>query len=340
MTDANTMLLADAVAAARGMGITVFAASGNGGYADALTSPACVPSVIAVGATYDADLGARTWGGCTDAGTAADQVACFSNSSALLDLLTPGAWIESAALGGGRRGDAGTSMAVAHAAATAALLLQANRTLTPDQLEATLKESGVPVTDPRNGWIIPRIDALAAVSRVSTTPVPTPIPPTPTPTPAPVAPMVSGTIRLQGRIDHSGTTIRLGESPCAIAGQGGNITLNIAEMAPVTARTDANGYFELGLPVEHGFHCLYVEHAMYLWGQGPLTASSGKALTLPAGDLTGDGVINIFDLSRVAATYGSQNIETDLNHDGVVNIFDLTLIAGNYGRQSPVMNWQ
>ncbi len=339
--DANTVLLTEAVAAARGAGVVVFAAAGNSGYTDALTSPACIPGVIAVGSTYDADLGARTWGACADANTTADQITCFSNSGALLDLLAPGAWIESAALGGGQRGDAGTSMAVAHATGTAALLLQANRALTPDQVESTLKESGVPLTDSRNGWRIPRINALAAVSRVSTAPAPTPtpLPPTPTPAPAPAVSIISGTVKLQGRTDNSGTTISLGEAPCTRVNQGENVKLNIAQMAPLTARTDASGYFELTLPVDHGFHCLYVDHAMYLRGQGTLSADNGKALTLLAGDLTGDGIINIFDLTRVAATYGSQNVETDLNQDGVINIFDLTLITGNYGRQSPVMDW-
>lgn len=338
--DANTALLTAAIAAARGMGIVVFAASGNSGYTDALMSPACIPGVIAVGSTYDADLGGRVWGTCSDATTAVDQIACFSNSGALLDLLAPGAWIEATARGGGQRGDAGTSMAVAHATAAAALLLQANRALTPDQIEGTLKESGTPLTDPRNGWVVPRIDALAAVSLVAVAPTPTPPPVTPTPVPTPATVVISGAIQLQGRTDHSGVAISLTEAPCTVAGQGGSLTAAALPPATLFARTDAGGYFEVTLPFDHAYHCLSAAHAMYLPGQGAVAAGKGKTLTLPAGDLNGDGIINIFDLSQVAATYGTQNAATDLNQDGVVNIFDLTLIAGNYGRQSPVMDWQ
>ncbi|MBI1877769.1 MAG: S8 family serine peptidase, partial [Chloroflexi bacterium] len=46
--DANTMLYAAAVQAAREAGITIFAAAGNAGQAEALLAPACVSGVIAV----------------------------------------------------------------------------------------------------------------------------------------------------------------------------------------------------------------------------------------------------------------------------------------------------
>jgi len=339
--DANTALLSNAIAVARGAGIVVFAAAGNNSYTDALTSPACISEVIAVGSTYDANIGARTWGTCADGATAVDQIACFSNSGVMLDLLAPGAWIESTGRGGGSRGDAGTSMAVAHASATAALLLQANRTLTSVQIESILKESGTPLTDARNGWVVPRIDALAAVEMVATPPPPPPTPtaPLPTPTPMPVTLVISGIIQLQGRTEHSGVTISLSDAPCTTGGQGA-VARAGESPAPMTTRTNAIGHFEFSLPADHRYRCLHVEHAMYLRGQGSLSAGNGKTLTLPAGDLNGDGLINIFDLTRVAANYGTQNVEADLNQDGVVNIFDLTLIAGNYGRQNPVMDWR
>jgi subtilisin family serine protease len=165
-TDAITMLYADAVSAARTAGMVVFAAAGNHAQSAALTVPACISGVIAVGSTYDADLGPRNWRACADASTAPDQVACFSNSSAALDLLAPGAWITAAALGGGQGSNAGTSMAAPHAAAVAGLMFQQDPNLTPDEIETVLKETGVSVTDPRNGRVTPRIDALAAVTHV------------------------------------------------------------------------------------------------------------------------------------------------------------------------------
>ena len=123
--DANTQLFVEALNAAHQAGITLFAASGNGGDANAMMSPACISGVIAVGSTYDADSATRNWGFCKDDNPRADQITCFSNSSTALDLLAPGAWIVSTSLGGGQQGDAGTSMAAPHAAAVAALMLQA-----------------------------------------------------------------------------------------------------------------------------------------------------------------------------------------------------------------------
>jgi subtilisin family serine protease len=116
-----------------------------------MSAPACVSGVISVGATDKADR--LTWG---------------SNSSSALDLLAPGELILSCALGGGQTIYPGTSHASPHAAAVAALMLQANPGLSVAEIERFLKETGVPVTDSRNDRIriTPRIDALAAVTRV------------------------------------------------------------------------------------------------------------------------------------------------------------------------------
>jgi subtilisin family serine protease len=141
--------LVDAVKRARQAGIVVIAPAGNGGLAEMMSAPACVSGVISVGATDKADR--LTWG---------------SNSSSALDLLAPGELIMSCALGGGQTTYPGTSHASPHAAAAAALMLQANPALSAADVERVLKETGVPVTDSRNNRITPRIDALAAVTRV------------------------------------------------------------------------------------------------------------------------------------------------------------------------------
>src|SRR5262249_8501282 len=60
----------------------------------------------------------------------------------------------------------GTSMATPHATGTAALMLALNPALGADQLEQLLKNTGVSITDPRNGLAVPRLDALAAMSAV------------------------------------------------------------------------------------------------------------------------------------------------------------------------------
>ena len=48
-------------------------------------------------------------------------------------------------------------------------------------------------------------------------------------------------------------------------------------------------------------------------------------------DVTGDGVVNILDLTFVAARFGESDSDADLTGDGTVNILDLVLIAQNFG---------
>jgi chitodextrinase len=63
--------------------------------------------------------------------------------------------------------------------------------------------------------------------------------------------------------------------------------------------------------------------------------SSAKSFqtALVAGDVSGDGHVNISDLSILAATWQSTtDLRADLNHDGVVNISDLSIMAANWGK--------
>ena len=126
--------------------------------------PACIGNAIAVGAVYKGDVGTITFG-CTDATTAADRVACFSNSDSQVDVLAPGADCTSAGIGGGVSTFVGTSQACPVAAGVAALILSAHPGLSPDALEAAMKNTGVTITDP-DGLSFRRIDAKAAVDSV------------------------------------------------------------------------------------------------------------------------------------------------------------------------------
>jgi hypothetical protein len=87
---------ASTITKAKDAGISVVVAAGNNGYIDGLSSPACAPDAVSVGAVYD---GGISWGtGCNDATTAADKVVCFSNSASFLTLLAPGVNITSAGI--------------------------------------------------------------------------------------------------------------------------------------------------------------------------------------------------------------------------------------------------
>jgi subtilisin family serine protease len=146
-------------------GVTSFASSGNGCDKNAMSIPACISKVLSTGAVYDANIGPFTWPGvCTDATTAADKVACWSNSDSTLDLLAPGCATTSTGLAGGQSIYCGTSQASPHAAGCAALMLSANPALTPATIETRLEATGVPVTDPGPpARITPRIDCYAAI---------------------------------------------------------------------------------------------------------------------------------------------------------------------------------
>jgi subtilisin family serine protease len=314
--DANTQLYAEAVRAAGQAGIAVFAAAGNSGLTDKMTAPACVSGVISVGSTYDADLGQVTLGGCTDEEAIVDQVACISNSSAELDLLAPGVAIDSTARGGGQKQESGTSMSTAHVSAVAALMLQAEPDLTPAEIETVLKETGLPVTDPRNGRVTPRVDALAAVSQITGNQTAT----------------ISGTVLLQRRADHSGTRIFLSEGPCSTA------TFNSDAMTT----TGTDGHFEITtvLSAAQNYQCLQVVQPGFLTGQHPAPTGDLGIITLASGDVTGDNVIDIFDLTFIAVRYDSDDSSADIVADGIVDIFDLVIVAGNYGQQGPLTDWR
>lgn len=47
-------------------------------------------------------------------------------------------------------------------------------------------------------------------------------------------------------------------------------------------------------------------------------------------DVTGDGTVNILDLTFVASRFGESDPKADVNGDGIVNILDLVLIAHNF----------
>jgi subtilisin family serine protease len=119
----------------RANGTPVFAASGNTHYKFGLNFPACVGSVISVGAVFDANFGAYD---TCDQTTAADQVPCFSSSSPGLDLLAPGCRTLSTWPFSPLTSElCGTSMASPHAVASAALLLETQPSLTVDELESS-----------------------------------------------------------------------------------------------------------------------------------------------------------------------------------------------------------
>jgi MYXO-CTERM domain-containing protein len=168
-------LMASTAAQVVAAGVTVFASSGNQGSQTSLSSPSCTTNVIAVGATYGRDVGPQPWqgsfadhfgssfSGCSDAQTGLDVITCFTNSGPRLDIVAPGGLVFTSYPGNNIGYWFGTSQASPTAAGTAALMLQANPSLTPARIAALLASTGHPLVDAKNGSTYPRIDALAAV---------------------------------------------------------------------------------------------------------------------------------------------------------------------------------
>lgn len=141
----------------RDVGIATVAASGNEGSSTGISSPACISSVISVGAT-----------------TKYDEVAYYSNSTSFLDLLAPGGdydgynpekAILSTIPNNGYGYMVGTSMAAPHVAGAWALMKSYDDSLDVDYLLNVFKITGKLITDPGNGLDFPRIDVFEAYSK-------------------------------------------------------------------------------------------------------------------------------------------------------------------------------
>ncbi len=108
------------------------------------------------------------------------------------------------------------------------------------------------------------------------------------------------------------------------------------------ATTDAGGNYTIS-GVSPGSHTLVIESPGYLKAEGTITvagSTSIPAVTLIAGDVNGDGVINIDDYTDLVQAYGATsgsshwNAAADFNRDGVINIDDYTDLVVNYGKSA------
>ena len=137
---------------------------------------------------------------------------------------------------------------------------------------------------------------------------------------------IVGTIKLQGRYDHSSTMVSaLLENPgcCHVF-------------------TDAEGYFKT-IPTKVG------TYRVTAWKQGYLRArrtgvsyNPGQltnlgTVTLLGGDVIPDEVIDICDITYIASRFGGTDLLADITGDGQVNILDLTVTAANFGQSGPTL---
>ena len=145
----------------RAIGVASVIASGNDGDGNAIASPGCISSAISVGAIDKSN-----------------QISYFSNVASFLSLLAPGEAIQSSVPGGGFAELSGTSMAAPHVAGAWAIMHQASPGSSVTAVLATLRGTGLPITDTRlfgGGETVPRVSIFQALASIVPVTSPAPV---------------------------------------------------------------------------------------------------------------------------------------------------------------------
>lgn len=323
-------------------GVVVVASSGND--AAGVSSPACGSKVIAVGAVYQRDVGPQDYSPvCTDNTTSTDQIVCFSNRGAALDLVAPGAGVLStysckAALDCSRvwyAWGSGTSQASPHVAAAAALVLGVNQSLTPAEvkniLESTARDLGPLGRDDAYGWGL--VNPLAAIARAGVQLKDIAITQVSLEKTVAYNIINANPLKVNATIQNFGTStesfnLDLYSNATLVARQ----TLNLPPATVLTFALEWNTTSVLG-----GSYVLSVSVPVLKGELNTLNnqLDAGLIQVNFPGDTNGDGVVNVSDFAVVGAAFLSQpgspswNTAADLNNDRIVNVQDLAIL-GNF----------
>ncbi|WP_395661387.1 S8 family serine peptidase [Aestuariivirga sp.] len=158
----------------RASGTATVAAAGNDsdktsagwtGATDRIMFPACISSVVSVGAVYSSTTG-QIYPCTVRQRVTQDEVACFSDTAPGLSLLAPSFPTESSGLNGSYTSFSGTSAAAPHVAAAFAALRSKVPNATVSQMLEALRATGKPVRDYRTGLVTPRIQIDKALEHL------------------------------------------------------------------------------------------------------------------------------------------------------------------------------
>ncbi|HSM70068.1 MAG TPA: carboxypeptidase regulatory-like domain-containing protein [Anaerolineales bacterium] len=155
-------------------------------------------------------------------------------------------------------------------------------------------------------------------------------------------------------IDNDGDGLVDSDDPdCQIAGDstltgqvlaGKTVTVSLyddtdALVTSVTAESD--GTFSVMAPA--GTYKVVATAAGFLSAEASATLTADatttlSAVTLLAGDIDGNNVIDQFDAMTIGMSYNASDpAAADLNNDGVINVLDLELLAANYRLTGPIV---
>jgi hypothetical protein len=147
------------------------------------------------------------------------------------------------------------------------------------------------------------------------------------------------------QIDFTGATLTI--TPVVVDG---TLTGQVLACKPATVTlgtqqvtVGTNGDFSLTAPA--GSYTVTASAAGFLSAQGSTTLTAGATSTMPsitlrAGDIDGNGVVDQFDAMTVGMSYNTATpAAADLNCDTTINVLDLELLAANYRLVGPTA-WQ
>jgi Cohesin domain len=133
----------------------------------------------------------------------------------------------------------------------------------------------------------------------------------------------------------------LGQVALQVSGADRPVTVEVAgPTVDYSSQLASGSQFSFTVPTAAAGYTLTVSAPCHATARvtGVSAPAGDLNLTLAAGDVNGDGAINIQDVAAVAFLYGSTgvsgcaNVNGDAEDGGTIDLLDLSLVAGNYGQ--------